>query len=75
VNEAQRETQVRSRITAWSIALGASLVAAYFYLILLLGGLSSGSDLYDDAGRCALPDVGDASGGTGDRTVAFLGTS
>ena len=45
MNEAQRETQVRSRIIAWSIALGASLVAAYFYLILLLGGLSSGSDL------------------------------
>jgi hypothetical protein len=45
VNEAQRETRVRSRITAWSVALGASLAAAYLYLILLLGGLSSGSDL------------------------------
>jgi hypothetical protein len=45
VNEAQRETRVRSRITVWSVALGASLVAAYSYLILLLGGLSGGSGL------------------------------
>jgi hypothetical protein len=45
VNEVQRETQVRSRITRWSVVLGASLVVAYFYLILLLGGLSSGNAL------------------------------
>jgi hypothetical protein len=40
VNEAQ-ETQVRRRITVWSLALGASLVVPYFYLLLLLAGLSN----------------------------------
>jgi hypothetical protein len=45
VNEAQ-ETKVRSRITVWSVALGASLVVAYFYLLLLLSALSSGRDLF-----------------------------
>jgi hypothetical protein len=45
VNEAQ-ETRVRSRITGWSVALGASLVVAYFYLILLLSALSSGRELF-----------------------------
>jgi hypothetical protein len=45
VNEAQ-ETRVRSRLTVWSVALGASLVVAYFYLILLLSALSSGRDLF-----------------------------
>ena len=39
MNEAQ-ETKVRRRIAAWSIALWASLVVPYFYLLLLLGGLS-----------------------------------
>ncbi len=42
MNEAQ-ETQVRRRITAWSVALWASLVVPYFYLLLLLGGLSNNS--------------------------------
>jgi hypothetical protein len=45
VNEAQ-ETQVRRRITGWSVALGASLVVPYFYLLLLLGGLSSNSRIH-----------------------------
>ena len=45
MNEAQ-ETRVRSRLTVWSVALGASLVVAYFYLILLLSALSSGRDLF-----------------------------
>ncbi len=45
MNEAQ-ETRVRSRITGWSVALGASLVVAYFYLILLLSALSSGRELF-----------------------------
>ena len=45
MNEAQ-ETRVRSRITGWSVALGASLVVAYFYLLLLLSALSSGRDLF-----------------------------
>ena len=42
MNEAQ-ETTLRRRITAWSVALGASLVVPYFYLLLLLpllGGFS-----------------------------------
>jgi hypothetical protein len=46
VNEAQEETEVRSRIARWSVALGASLAVAYFYLLLLLGALSSGRDLF-----------------------------
>ena len=46
VNEAQQETKVRSRITVWSVALGASLAVAYFYLLLLLGALSNGRDLF-----------------------------
>jgi hypothetical protein len=46
VNEAQQETKVRSRITIWSVALGASLAVAYFYLLLLLSALSSGRDLF-----------------------------
>jgi hypothetical protein len=46
VNEAQEETKVRSRITVWSVALGVSLAVAYFYLLLLLGTLSSGRDLF-----------------------------
>jgi hypothetical protein len=46
VNEAQEETRVRSRIAVWSVALGASLAVAYFYLLLLLGALSSGRDLF-----------------------------
>jgi hypothetical protein len=45
VNEAQEESKVRSRITIWSVALGASLAVAYFYLLLLLGALSSGRAL------------------------------
>jgi hypothetical protein len=45
VNEEQ-ETKVRSRITVWSVALGASLMVAYFYLILLLSALSSGRQLF-----------------------------
>jgi hypothetical protein len=44
VNEAQVVTKVWSRITVWSVALGASLAVAYFYLLLLLGALFSGSD-------------------------------
>jgi hypothetical protein len=44
VNEEQ-ETKVRSRLTGWSVALGASLVVAYVYLLLLLSALSSGRDL------------------------------
>ncbi len=44
MNEAQ-ETKVRSKLTVWSVALGASLVVAYFYLLLLLSALSSGRDL------------------------------
>jgi hypothetical protein len=44
VNEAQ-ETKVRSKLTVWSVALGASLVVAYFYLLLLLSALSSGRNL------------------------------
>jgi hypothetical protein len=46
VNEAQQESEVRSRITLWSIALGASLAVAYFYLLLLFSALSSGRDLF-----------------------------
>jgi hypothetical protein len=46
VNEAREETRVRSRIAVWSVALGASLAVAYFYLLLLLGALSSGRDLF-----------------------------
>jgi hypothetical protein len=46
VNEAQEETKLRSKITVWSVALGASLAVAYFYLLLLLGALSSGRDLF-----------------------------
>ena len=46
MNEAQEESKVRSRITVWSVALGASLAVAYFYLLLLLGGLSSGRNLF-----------------------------
>jgi hypothetical protein len=46
VNEAQEETRVRSRIAVWSVALGASLAVAYFYVLLLLGALSSGRDLF-----------------------------
>ena len=45
MNEAQEESKVRSRITIWSVALGASLAVAYFYLLLLLGALSSGRAL------------------------------
>jgi hypothetical protein len=45
VNEAQ-ETKVRSKLTGWSVALGASLIVAYFYLLLLLSALSSGRDLF-----------------------------
>ena len=45
MNEAQEATKVRSRITVWSVTLGASL-AIDFYLLLLLGGLSSGRDLF-----------------------------
>jgi hypothetical protein len=44
VNEAQK-TKVRSKLTVWSVALGASLVVAYFYLLLLLSALSSGRNL------------------------------
>jgi hypothetical protein len=44
VNEAQ-ETRVRSKLTVWSVALGASLIVAYFYLLLLLSALSSGREL------------------------------
>jgi hypothetical protein len=46
VNDAQQESEVRSRITLWSIALGASLAVAYFYLLLLFSALSSGRDLF-----------------------------
>jgi hypothetical protein len=46
VNEAREETRVRSRIAVWSVALGASLAVAYFYVLLLLGALSSGRDLF-----------------------------
>jgi hypothetical protein len=46
VNEAQVVTKVWSRITVWRVALGASLAVAYFYLLLLLGALFSGSDLF-----------------------------
>ena len=46
MNEAQEESKVRSRITVWSVALGASLAVSYFYLLLLLGALSSGRDLF-----------------------------
>ena len=46
MNEAQEEPEVRSRITVWSVALGASLAVAYFYLLLLLGALSSGRHLF-----------------------------
>jgi hypothetical protein len=46
VNEAQQETKLRSKITLWSVALGASLAVAYFYLLLLLGALSSGRHLF-----------------------------
>jgi hypothetical protein len=45
VNEEQ-ETKVRSKLTVWSVALGASLVVAYYYLLLLLGALSSGRELF-----------------------------
>jgi hypothetical protein len=45
VSEAQ-ETKIRSRITVWSVALGASLVVAYLYLILLFSALSSGRELF-----------------------------
>jgi hypothetical protein len=44
VNEEQ-ETEIRSRLTIWSVALGAFLVVAYYYLLLLLSALSSGRDL------------------------------
>ncbi len=44
MNEAQ-ETKVRSKLTVWSVALGASLIVAYFYLLLLLSALSSGRNL------------------------------
>lgn len=40
MNEA-RETEARRRITAWSVALWASLVVPYFYLLLLLAGISN----------------------------------
>jgi hypothetical protein len=46
VNETQEETEVRSRITRWSVALGASVAVAYFYLLLLVSALSSGRDLF-----------------------------
>jgi hypothetical protein len=46
VSEAQDESKVRSRITVWSLALGASLAVAYFYLLLLVSALSSGRDLF-----------------------------
>jgi hypothetical protein len=46
VNDAQQETKLRSKITLWSVALGASLAVAYFYLLLLLGALSSGRHLF-----------------------------
>ncbi len=46
MNDAQQESEVRSRITLWSIALGASLAVAYFYLLLLFSALSSGRDLF-----------------------------
>jgi len=46
VNGSQEESEVRSRITIWSVALGASLAVAYFYVLLLLGALSSGRDLF-----------------------------
>jgi hypothetical protein len=46
VNEAREETRVRSRIAVWSVALGASLAVAYFYVLLLLGALSSGRDVF-----------------------------
>ena len=46
MNEAREETRVRSRIAVWSVALGASLAVAYFYVLLLLGALSSGRDLF-----------------------------
>jgi hypothetical protein len=45
VNEVQ-ETKVRARITVWSVALGAFLAIAYYYLLLLLGALSSGRELF-----------------------------
>ena len=45
MNEEQ-ETKVRSKLTVWSVALGASLVVAYLYLILLLSALSSGRELF-----------------------------
>jgi hypothetical protein len=44
VNEEQ-ETEIRSTLTVWSVALGAFLVVAYYYLLLLLDALSSGRDL------------------------------
>ncbi len=40
MNEA-RETEVRRRITAWSVALWASSVVPYFYVLLLLAGISN----------------------------------
>ena len=46
MNGSQEESEVRSRITIWSVALGASLAVAYFYVLLLLGALSSGRDLF-----------------------------
>ena len=46
MNDAQQESEVRSRITLWSIALGASLAVTYFYLLLLFSALSSGRDLF-----------------------------
>lgn len=46
MNEAQEEIKVRSRIAVWSVVLGASLAVAYFYLLLLLGALSSGLDVF-----------------------------
>jgi hypothetical protein len=45
VNEVQ-ETKVRARIAVWSVALGASLAVAYFYLFLLLSALSSDRELF-----------------------------
>ncbi len=45
MNEEQ-ETRVRSKLTIWSVALGAFLVVAYYYLLLLLSALSSGRELF-----------------------------
>jgi hypothetical protein len=45
VNEEQ-ETAIRSKLSIWSVALGAFLTVAYYYLLLLLSALSSGRDLF-----------------------------